>query len=289
MNMRTYELKTTILRIAGKGEFYGYEIHRKLLENKIEIGIGRLYSILAEMKDEGLLKDRWEKSQSGPRRRIYRTAKKGDMKRDEILLEAIKTVHEFYTDYLYSLPTELSVFNIISKVVSENLPKNANIAYAATRFSEPVKKVIASLVNELPKSKLYAIHPREDIVDLGISEISIVDGTFEDIPMKDSYLDLLIVTGNIKKDCLQSCFKEWQRVIGSNGILAIISPTALLAKYEDPLTIGEFIEQREHPHIDSEDSFDMDFLTDEMKKYFRLIDVQEVVHISILRGIKPLK
>ncbi|MFW9909601.1 MAG: PadR family transcriptional regulator [Candidatus Thorarchaeota archaeon] len=287
--MRTYELKTTILRIAGKGEFYGYEIHRKLLENKIEIGIGRLYSILAEMKDEGLLKDRWEKSQSGPRRRIYRTAKKGDMKRDEILLEAIKTVHEFYTDYLYSLPTELSVFNIISKVVSENLPKNANIAYAATRFSEPVKKVIASLVNELPKSKLYAIHPREDIVDLGISEISIVDGTFEDIPMKDSYLDLLIVTGNIKKDCLQSCFKEWQRVIGSNGILAIISPTALLAKYEDPLTIGEFIEQREHPHIDSEDSFDMDFLTDEMKKYFRLIDVQEVVHISILRGIKPLK
>jgi len=287
--MRTHDLKTSILRIAGKGEFYGYEIHRKLQENKIEVGIGRLYSILAEMKDDGLLKDRWEKSQSGPKRRIYRTAKKGETKRDEILTDAIKTVHEFYTDYLNNLPQELSVFNTVSKILSENLPENANMAYAATRFSEPVKKIITSLVKKFPKGKFYAIHPRENNADLGINEISLVDGTFQDIPMKDSYINLLIVTGNIKKDCLQSCLKEWQRVIDSNGTLAIISPTALLVKYEDPLRIGEFIEQREHPRLDSEDSLDVDALTNEMKKYFGRIDIQEVVHITVLRGFNPLK
>lgn len=287
--MRTHDLKTSILRIAGKGEFYGYEIHRKLQENKIEVGIGRLYSILAEMKDEGLLKDRWEKSQSGPKRRIYRTAKKGEIKRDEILTDAIKTVHEFYTDYLNNLPPELSVFSTISKVLSENLPENANMAYAATRFSEPVKKIITSLINELPKSKFYAIHPRENNVDLGINEISLVDGTFENIPMKDGYINLLIVTGNIRKDCLQSCLREWQRVVDNKGTLAIISPTALLVKYEDPLRIGEFIEQREHPRLDSEDSFDVDVLIDEMKKYFGRIDIRDVVHITVLRGFNPLK
>jgi len=287
--MRTQDLKSSILRIAGKGEFYGYEIHRKLQENKIEVGIGRLYSILAEMKDDGLLKDRWEKSQSGPKRRIYRTAKKGDMKRDEILVEAIKTVHEFYTDYLNNLPPELSVFNSISKILAENLPENANMAYATTRFSEPVKKIIMSLVNEFKEGKLYAIHPRENNVEFGINAVSLVDGTFEDIPMKDNYLDLLVVTGNIRKDCLNSCLKEWQRVVGSNGTLAIISPTALLMKYEDPLGIGEFIEQREHPRLDSDDSLDVDFLTNEMKKYFERIDMKEVVHITLLRGFTPLR
>ena len=287
--MRTSELKTAILKMAGKGEFYGYEIHKKLQQKKIEVGIGRLYSILAEMKNDGLLKDRWEKSQSGPRRRIYRIAKMGDVKRDEILVEAIRTVHEFYTEYLFSLPPELSAFSLISKMLAENLPKNANMAYATTRFSEPVKKIIGSLLIEIQEGKLYAIHPREINVELGIDAVSLVDGTFEDIPMKDNYLDLLIVTGNIKKDFLESCFREWQRVISNNGTLAIISPTVLLVKYEDPLEIGEFIEQREHPRLESEDALDVVLLTNEMKKYFKSVDVKEIVHITVLLGLNPLK
>ncbi|MDH4214947.1 MAG: PadR family transcriptional regulator [Candidatus Thorarchaeota archaeon] len=286
--MRTIELKTVILKIAGKDEFYGYEIHKKLQQRKIEVGIGRLYSVLSEMKDDGFLKDRWEKSQSGPKRRIYRISKKGEMKRDEILGEAIKTVHEFYTEYLNNLPPELSVFNFVSKMLAENLPKNANMAYAATRFSEPVKKIMSSLANELPMGQLYAIHERENRVDLGISAVTPVDGTFEDIPMKDKYLDLLMVSGNIKKDCLDSCLREWQRVISKSGILAILSPTALLTIYRDPLGIEEFIEQREHPRPESEDSLDISFLRGEIEKYFERVEVNEIVHITVIRGFNPL-
>ncbi|MCJ7817396.1 MAG: hypothetical protein MUP60_00975 [Candidatus Thorarchaeota archaeon] len=53
-----------------------------------------------------------------------------------------------------------------------------------------------------------------------------------------------------------------------NGRLAIITPTTLLSKYVDPLDIGEFIEQREHPRLDSEDLLDFDILCYEVKKYF---------------------
>jgi len=123
---------------------------------------------------------------------------------------------------------------------------------------------------------------------LGLDEVSILDGTFEDIPVKNDYLDLLIVTGNIKSDCLDSCLGEWQRVIGAKGTLAIVTPTALLAKYEDPLEIGEFIEQREHPRLESEDSLDLEILTNEMKKYFEMVDVRQVVHITVFRGFNPL-
>ena len=285
--MRTPELKTVILRMAGKGEFYGYEIHRKLEQRKVKIGIGRLYSILGEMKNDGFLKDRWEKSESGPRRRVYRIAKKGNIARDEILGEAIKTVHEFYMEYLFSLPRELSVFNMVSDLLAEKLPKDSNVAYAASRFSGPVMKIMESLQERFPDGNLYAIHPREANVQLGIDSVALVDGTFEDIPMKDDYLDLLVVTGNIRSDCLDICLKEWQRVLGANGRLAIITPTALLSKYTDPLDIGEFIEQREHPRLDSEDLLDFEILSNEMKKYFDSVDVDKVVHITVIRGYSP--
>jgi len=269
------------------GEFYGYEIHKKLEQRKIKVGIGRLYSILAEMKDEGLLKDRWEKSQSGPRRRVYRIAKKGNIVRDEILGAAIKTVHEFYVEYLFSLPPELSVFNKVSDLLVEKLPKKANVAYAASRFSGPVIKIMESLQEKFPDGNLYAIHPRNKNFQLGMDAVSVVDGTFEDIPMKDDYLDLLVVTGNIKSDCLDVCLSEWRRVLGVNGRLAIITPTALLAKYDDPLDIGEFIEQREHPRLESEDLLDFEILTNEVKKHFEYVDVDKVVHITVIRGLNP--
>jgi len=295
--MRTPELKNTILRMTGMGEFYGYEIHKKLEQKKIKIGIGRLYSILAEMKDDGLLKDRWEKSQSGPRRRVYRIAKKGNIVRgiakkgnivrDEILGSAIKTVHEFYVEYLFGLPPELSVFNKISDLLVEKLKKKANVAYAASRFSGPVMKIMESLQEKFPDGNLYAIHPRDKNFQLGMDGVSVVDGTFEDIPMKDDYLDLLVVTGNIKSDCLGQCLEEWRRVLGVNGRLAIITPTALLVKFDDPLDIGEFIEQREHPRLESEDLLDFEILTNEVKKHFEYVDVNKVVHITVIRGLNP--
>ena len=148
-------------------------------------------------------------------------------------------------------------------------------------------KIMESLQGKFPEGNLYAIHPREKNVQLGMDAVSIVDGTFEDIPMKDDYLDLLVVTGNIRSDCLDACLREWQRVLGVGGRLAIITPTALLAKYEDPLDIGEFIEQREHPRLDSENLLDFEILSNEVKKYFENVDIDKVIHITVIRGSNP--
>jgi len=285
--MRTLELKNIILRMMGNNEYYGYEIHKELEQRKVNVGTGRLYSVLAEMKDEGLLKDRWETSQSGPKRRVYQTAKKGNIARDKILGEAIKTVHEFYLEYLFTLPSELSVFNIISDLLVEKLPKNANAAYVSSRFSGPVLKIMESLQEKLPDRNLYAIHPREKEAQVKIDAVSVVDGTIENIPMKDDYLQLLVVTDNIRSDCLEICLREWKRVLGENGRLAIITPTALLSKYNDPLDIGEFIEQREHPRLESECHLDFEMLSNEVKKYFDSVVVDKVVHITVIRGFNP--
>jgi len=285
--MRTPELKTIILRMMGEREVYGYEIHRELEQRNIVVGIGRLYSILAEMKNEDLLKDRWERSQSGPKRRVYKISKKGIKEREKILMGAIRTVHDFYVEYLNSLQPENSPFNIISGVLAKTLPKNSNIGYAATTFSGPLRKILNHLRNDVPDGKKYAISPHASELNLEFDDVFVVEGTFEDIPMKDNHLDLLVVTGSISSNCLVACLSEWSRVLTNDGVLAIVTPTATITSYEDPLGIGEFIEQREHPHLEGEETLNSKILRDEMSNYFEETDEIKVIHITILLGLKP--
>jgi PadR family transcriptional regulator PadR len=94
--MRMRELKRNILKIVGDKEFYGYELHKKISALDVKIEISRLYRVLNEMLREELLEGKWEKSYFGPKKRVYKLGEKGRKELDNILLEAIKTVHMFY-------------------------------------------------------------------------------------------------------------------------------------------------------------------------------------------------
>ena len=283
--MRTPELTKTILKMVGRSEFYGYEIHHELAEKGIKVGIGRLYAILGEMKSNGLLEDRWVSSKSGPKRRVYNIASKGKQEREEILMNAIKTVHDFYIEYLQSLPPELSTFNAVVRNLLKGVGKTVNIAFATPKISGPISRVLHGLKKERPKANIYAVCPKSAESKLPPEGILAVEGTLLDIPTKDDYLSLLVVTGNIKKNCLDDCVGEWRRVIGSGGKLALVTPTALIANYEDPLEIGEFIEKREHPHPEGEEHLDVSLLKTLLKKHFKTIREEQVVHITVLTAV----
>jgi DNA-binding PadR family transcriptional regulator len=280
--MRTPELKKTILRMVGAKEFYGYEIHQELAEKDINVGIGRLYSILGEMKSDGL---RWVKSKSGPKRRVYQIASKGNLERERILMEAIKTVHDFYIEYLISLPPELGAFDVIASLLAKGTGKEINIAYGSPAISRSMKRLLRKLKEKRPRAKIYAVCPSTTASELDLEGVLVVDGTLQDIPTKDDFLSLLVVTGSIKKDCLDECLAEWRRVISPKGKLAIVTPTALVANYEDPLEIGEFIEKREHPPLEGEEHLDVSILKTAIGRYFKSVREEKVVHITILTGV----
>jgi PadR family transcriptional regulator PadR len=285
--MRTAELKKMILKMSGTGEFYGYDIHRTLTERNAKIGIGRLYAVLAEMKDEKLLEDRWVSSSSGPKRRIYRLSQRGEKERQKVLLEAIKTVHEFYTEYLLNLPPEQSAFEIIGNLLTSSLSVKANVAYVASRFSEPIRRILTTLQTKTTQGNLFVVGERTELSKLKLETISFLDGTFQDIPTKSGYLDLLVVTGNIRTDCLDECMIEWRRVLADTGMLAVITPTALVSMYTHPLAIGDFIEQYEHPRSESHDAPELALLVEKMREYFDRVETESVVHITIIRGFNP--
>jgi DNA-binding PadR family transcriptional regulator len=286
--LRTAELKKFILKISGNTEFYGYDIHRTMTERGVKIGIGRLYAVLVEMKNEKLLDDRWESSSSGPRRRKYQITQKGIDEREKILLEAIKTVHEFYTEYLLNLPPEYSAFEIIGSFLTSNLPDTSNIAYATSRVSEPIRRILVTLQKRISQGNLFIVGPRAELKNSRLESVSFLDGTIQDIPTRSGYLDLLIVTGNIKTECLDECLTEWSRVLTKTGMLALISPTALVTTYIDPLTIGDFVEKFEHPRTESGDTPDIRILEEKIAEYFQRVETKRVVHITTIKGFGPL-
>ena len=63
-----------ILALLTRGESYGYAIIqeiKKRSENKIEWTDGMLYPVLHRLKDRGLIKSRWGKSDTGRKRKYY--------------------------------------------------------------------------------------------------------------------------------------------------------------------------------------------------------------------------
>jgi PadR family transcriptional regulator, regulatory protein PadR len=71
---------TLVLSVLAEGDSYGYAIIqrvRDLSDGKIEWTDGMLYPVLHWLEENGQIRGRWEKAESGRRRRYYSLASKG--------------------------------------------------------------------------------------------------------------------------------------------------------------------------------------------------------------------
>jgi DNA-binding PadR family transcriptional regulator len=285
--MRTEDLKNVVLKTFGSREFYGYEVHKELASEKVDVGISRLYRVLTEMLQEGLLEGRWEKGQLGPRRRVYRIGRKGKEERKKLLLKAIDTVHGFYSEYLLNLPAETNVLNSAVKLLSSNVDKKGEIALISPAYSVMHEKVLHKLHDEMPQAKIYFVKPASLAVDLNFHNLWFLNGTCDNIPLKDGYVDLAIVAEAPRKDRLEESLTEAHRVLKQDGTLAIVIPTILVCKYDDPLSIGNFIEKYEHEASEKSDYVEAKVLTALLQKLFNRVRQKQIVHMTYFLASQP--
>ena len=99
----------------------------------------------------------------------------------------------------------------------------------------------------------------------------------------------MIVVDLPPKDSINRALMEWHRVLKPNGKLAILTPTVLIEKYDDPLTIGDFIEKHEHETIERGEHFDREILEEQLKHYFSTIEEKSFVHMTTLRVSAPVQ
>jgi DNA-binding PadR family transcriptional regulator len=287
--MRTGDLKQTILKLFGNREFYGYEVHKVLLSEDVKVEISRLYRVLSEMRREELLESRWEKSRIGPRKRVYQLGEKGKEELNNILVDAIKTVHGFYGAYLMSLIPKVNVFDDVVRSFTEGFKGYENVAYVISKHSRMNEVLISHIQSKLPQAKIFLVKPGPLEIDLKLDNLYLFDGFYHDIPLKTDFADCMIVIDLPKKENLERALKEWHRVLNSNGKLAILTPTILLESYEDPITIGDFIEKHEHETIEKGEHIDKSILEEHVKQHFNAIEEESIVHMTILRASEPLQ
>jgi len=286
--MRTEDLKRIILKMFRGNEFYGYEINKKLSQVDIEVELSRLYRVLNEMRKEDLLEYRWEKSRSGPKKRMYRLGGRGREELDRILLDAIATVHSFYGEYLQNLRPKINVFGDIFGPVTEELKGHEIIAYLTTKHYGIHEIVISYLQAKAPKGRTYFVKPKSVDIELSLDNLVSLDGTYDSIPLRDNLIDLLVTIDLPKQDLLNSAGREWNRVIKETGKIAICTPTILLQQYEDPLTIGDFVEKYEHEIIEKGEHIDKEILLSQLKKFFQKVEERNIVHMTTVVASKPL-
>jgi DNA-binding PadR family transcriptional regulator len=69
-----------VLAILAEGDSYGYAILkrvRELSDGELEWTDGMLYPVLHRLERSGLVESRWEKAESGRRRKYYRVTEAG--------------------------------------------------------------------------------------------------------------------------------------------------------------------------------------------------------------------
>ncbi|MFA9496523.1 MAG: helix-turn-helix transcriptional regulator [Candidatus Bathyarchaeota archaeon] len=280
--MRTDDLKKAILLMLRNNELYGYDINRRLAQQDMSSNISRLYGILNEMQKDRLLMDRWERSKEGPRKKMYSLTDKGREALNEILLAAISTVHLFYGDYLRSLFPKVDVFGNILNVLTEGMEQGDNLGYLSDSFSGINQVLLKSLQAKNPSGKLYLIKPGNLDLRTDLENANVFDGTYNDLPFKDDFIDRLIVIGVPTPETLVESTKEWRRVIKEGGRLTIVTPTILIQEHEEPMTIGDYVEKHEHQVIEKGSLIDHELFMSSLRDNFSEVVEREATHMTLI-------
>ncbi len=287
--MKKRELKRSIIRMIRNGEMYGYDIRRQLSDRGEKPQLSYLYKTLKEMSDEGLLQSQLRKGDLGPQRRQYRLTPKGKKELGKIFGEATELVHDFYEDYVANLP---------SKYFSERLHMMMDLAYTGRKavgfiISEqmtPLHRLILDrLCGRIGAERTYLIKPSNVISNLEMPNLTVLEGSFEDIPMKESSLDAVVLVDIQDAANLELSCREFRRVLKRGGIMIACTPFMGLGDPSEPLEVGEFMKRAKYLHS-GRPYLDKEMVRKTLAKNFDYVDVANMSFMTaFVAGLKPIQ
>ncbi len=185
------------------------------------------------------------------------------------------------------LPAKINVLNRTCRLLTQGLEQTAVIGYLACEYSPIHEKILHILCSMMPRGEVYFIKPASADVDLGIENLTSLDGTYQDIQLKNSRLDALLIVDVPSKKLLKKSVREWQRTVARNGRLGIIAPTALINKTDDPLTIGDFMEKHEHEAVKRIERPDRESFETMLRESFQKIQARKIASMTLVLASKP--
>jgi len=283
------DLKKTILNLFSIKDMYGYEVIKNIEINGKKIEAPRIYTILKELNNEGLLMDHWERSKTGPRRRIYSLAEKGKEALQEHLLEAISFVHHNYGIYLASLYPKVDLIGDILTPLLKGIDGEINIGYFTNQNYVMNNILLARLQSMMPQANIFLIKPRSVEITKNIKNVEILSGRYEEFSLKDGFADVLMIVDLPDDGIIGSAIKEWHRVLSPEGRLGIMTPSVLVKKREDPISIGDYVEKYEHEIRGQSNYIEGECLKKGLSEFFDEVEDKTIVHMTIVTAKNPVQ
>lgn len=270
------------------GEMYGYELRKNLLSKGETLQLSYLYKTLKEMCKEGFLESRL-KQDSGPRKRLYRLTPLGRKELGKIFGDATELIHDFYEDYVTRLPPQFfsGKFNMM---MAEAAAGRKTVGCVIT---EPMTQLHRDILYDWCKRPsveyTYLIKPRGVKADCEAANLKVLDGSLEDIPLKEKSLDALLVVDlqdavNLKASC-----REFRRVLKHGGLMIGCCPFMGLGGPNDPLEVGEFMKRTKH-ELTGRPFPGKEEIKRELGEAFDYVDVASLSFLtSFVAGLKTIE
>ena len=287
--LKKRELKRSIIRMIGSGERYGYEIRKLLAAQGESLQLSYLYKTLKEMCSEKLLQSELREGDQGPPRRLYHLTRKGEKALGIIFGEATELIHDFYEEYVASLPPEF-FSEKFEMMMHEVYGGRKNVALV---ISEPLTRLHRLILDRLCArtggERTYLIKPPHIKTDLGLVALTVLDGGFDEIPMKDKSLDAIVAVDVQDSENLEASCKEFRRVLSNGGILVGCTPFMGLGGAKDPLDVGEFMKKAKYT-MSGRPYFDRETVRKALAKTFDYVDVANIAFMTaFVAGLKPIR
>ncbi len=123
-------------------------------------------------------------------------------------------------------------------------------------------------------------------VNVELDNLLTLGGSYEDVPLKADFIDLIISIDLPREELLRDAIEEWNRILVPKGRLIIMTPEVLVKDNEGPLSIGDFVEKYEHEIREKGQTVNEKLLDDALAKSFVDIDKRDLAHMMLIRAHK---
>lgn len=285
--MKKRELKRSLLRLIRDREVYGYELRQLLAAHGEKVQLSYLYKTLKEMCNEDLLQSHLQTSEHGPKRRLYSLTKQGMKELGKIFGEVTELVHEFYEDYVSKLPPQVFSDKFRMMMLEVYGGRESVALVTSEALTALHRELLTGMQARSGAKHTYLIKPPTVKADVELPNLTVLDGSFDDIPLKEKSLDGMVVVDIQDAFNVRTCCLEFKRVLKSGGVMVGCAPFMGLVGEDEPLDVGEFM-KRTKCHLEGRPYLEKETIKKALEERFAYVDVACVAFMTgFICGLQP--
>jgi len=249
----------------------------------LDIRINHLYPVLKRMEADGLVASSSAPGERGPRRLVYRLTAAGRRRLEKQLVDAIAVVRLAYLDHLANDWTTMDrALDLLARYLPQARPNGRSVMVVPPGYLSEVNfRWFLGQLLEVVGGELFLVRP-QGTFEIEDPRLTLLDGAETYVPLRDGYVDNVILVWVPRKRRWSRPLEECTRVLRPPGIVAIILPDALLARdVRRPTGIGAFMEGFRVKRTGEEvGEVQLEKVTGFLEERFRHVSVEPVPELS---------